>query len=224
MYSMHGAGRIRERNGRFDWKGSVVGGVWNYGIQGLEGAEYLSLYADISGDCRGDSAFALSGTHDEGYAFGYRCRRDCGFAFLDQQGGNRAWRWHYANGQRHFSGSMGESGIIFDGIAVCGRCSIVFYSNQKKGERLQSAIFTLCTGGIFVSTIMKRKLSGSLTVEAAMILPLLLWVFGIAMSSGIQMYAECTDTAAAILEEPNLDVVKVFYRSQEIEDIIGNEN
>lgn len=57
-----------------------------------------------------------------------------------------------------------------------------------------------------------------------MILPLLLWVFGVAMSSGIQLYTECADTAAVILEEPDLDIVRIFYRSQEIGDIIRNEN
>lgn len=71
---------------------------------------------------------------------------------------------------------------------------------------------------------MSRSVKGSLTVEAAIILPLLLGLLGLVMSSGIQMYTECRDTAVSILEEPDLDIVKTFYRWQEIGDIVGDED
>ena len=39
---------------------------------------------------------------------------------------------------------------------------------------------------------------GSLTIEAALVVPLVLALFAFAMKSGIQMYTECRDTALAI--------------------------
>ena len=42
---------------------------------------------------------------------------------------------------------------------------------------------------------------GSLTIEAALVVPLVLALFAFAMKSGIQMYTECRDTALAIGQE-----------------------
>ena len=61
-------------------------------------------------------------------------------------------------------------------------------------------------------------------MEAAFILPLLLAVFGLAMSSGLTLYEECRDTAIAIREEKEFDAVEQFYRWQGIGEIIGNGN
>ena len=61
-------------------------------------------------------------------------------------------------------------------------------------------------------------------MEAAIILPLLLGLLGLAMSSGIRMYIECRDMAVSILEEPDLDIRKKFFRWQEIGDMIEDED
>lgn len=70
----------------------------------------------------------------------------------------------------------------------------------------------------------KEKVRGSLTVEAAIVVPLVLFVFVLAMQSGISMYTECRDTAAAIREEEELDIVKLFYRWREAGEFLGNED
>ena len=56
---------------------------------------------------------------------------------------------------------------------------------------------------------------GSLTIEAALVVPLVLALFAFAMKSGIQMYTECRDTALAIGQEQEIEAVKMFYRWQE---------
>lgn len=53
---------------------------------------------------------------------------------------------------------------------------------------------------------------GSLTIEAAIIVPMLLMVFALTMESALTMYDECRETAALIMEEPEPDTVKLFYR------------
>ncbi len=68
------------------------------------------------------------------------------------------------------------------------------------------------------------KVRGSLTIEAAIILPLVLLLFGAAMDGGIQMYTECRDTAVSIAEEKEIDTVKLFYRFKALGDITGNED
>ena len=64
---------------------------------------------------------------------------------------------------------------------------------------------------------------GSLTIEAALVVPLVLALFAFAMKSGIQMYTECRDTALAIGQEQEIEAVKMFYRWQEAGELFQNE-
>ncbi len=65
---------------------------------------------------------------------------------------------------------------------------------------------------------------GSLTVEAAIILAVLLFLFAFTMESGIQMYTECRDTAIAIQGEAEMDIIEKFYFWQRIGSITENED
>lgn len=62
-------------------------------------------------------------------------------------------------------------------------------------------------------------IKGSMTVEAALILPLLLFLFAMVMERGIEMYTECCNTAVSVYEEQEPDIVKSFYLWQRIGDI-----
>lgn len=64
-----------------------------------------------------------------------------------------------------------------------------------------------------------RVIKGSLTVEAALILPLLLFLFAMVLDCGIWMYTECCGTAVSIYEEQDLETVKTFYFWQRIGDM-----
>ena len=65
---------------------------------------------------------------------------------------------------------------------------------------------------------------GSLTIEAALVVPLVLALFAFAMKSGIQMYTECRDTALAIGQEQEIEAVKMFYLWQEAGELFQNED
>lgn len=62
-----------------------------------------------------------------------------------------------------------------------------------------------------------RHVKGSLTVEAALVYPILLFLMIFTMQTGLWMYTECRDTAVSILEEQDLDIIKKFYLRQNIE-------
>lgn len=64
----------------------------------------------------------------------------------------------------------------------------------------------------------KKVVPASLTIEAAIIVSMLLILFGAVMKSGIMLYTECRDTAAAICAEPELETVKTFYLWQNVGD------
>lgn len=67
-----------------------------------------------------------------------------------------------------------------------------------------------------------RKVGGSLTVEAAIMIPLLLFVFAIAIESGMKMYMECQDTVLELESEEKIDVVQMFYIWNGIGELIGD--
>lgn len=56
-----------------------------------------------------------------------------------------------------------------------------------------------------------KMIDGSLTIEAALILPLVLMLFVLAMNGGIQLYQECQNTAISIREEEEIDIINMFY-------------
>lgn len=57
-----------------------------------------------------------------------------------------------------------------------------------------------------------RTTEGSLTIEAALIFPLVLALFALTMESGMELYRESRETAALIMEEEEPDTVKTFYK------------
>lgn len=57
-----------------------------------------------------------------------------------------------------------------------------------------------------------RVEKGSLTVEAAIVFPIVLIFFAMTMRLGITLYEECRETAIAVMEEPELDTVETFYK------------
>ena len=110
---------------------------------------------------------------------------------------------------------MGESRVAFYSIATGGCDRTIFNGSKEKKEGLQSAIFTIFVGGISVSVNM-RRVKASMTIEASLIVPLLLFLFSFAMQTGITMYEECIATAKEIQEEPDLDIVKTFYHWKKV--------
>lgn len=67
-------------------------------------------------------------------------------------------------------------------------------------------------------------MKGSLTVEASVILPLLLFLLGMAMRGGIELYKEVKETSVLIEQEEQMNTVKSFYQWKILGDIVKYEN
>lgn len=67
------------------------------------------------------------------------------------------------------------------------------------------------------------KVHGSLTVEAAMIVPLVLTVFMLAVKGGVALYEETKELTTEIKQEESPEVLKHFYRWQMVEDLMDGE-
>lgn len=69
-----------------------------------------------------------------------------------------------------------------------------------------------------------KRMRASITVEAAIIVPLVLFVFGLSMRSGIQLYLEFKDTVFEIMEDETMDAVQKFYQLNMLGDIGEDED
>lgn len=69
---------------------------------------------------------------------------------------------------------------------------------------------------------MKRE--GSLTIEAALIFPVVLFTFALVLHTGIDMHMELRETAYAIMEETDLDTVPMFYRWKKAGELVTDED
>ncbi len=66
---------------------------------------------------------------------------------------------------------------------------------------------------------MKKKLKGSLTVEAALILSLYLWIIALSIQGATKLYASSRETAEAAMAETSWDAVGAFYRMENMGEL-----
>lgn len=132
-------------------------------------------------------------------------------------------RWADAHSYRDLSEILGKYKSAYGGTCYGRECGTFYDCSKEEREKLQIAICAVYVGGISVSIIMK-KVRGSLTVEAALIIPLWLALCILAVDSGVQMYMECLDTVEAAATEEKLDAVRLFYICNGIGDMIENGN
>lgn len=71
---------------------------------------------------------------------------------------------------------------------------------------------------------MMRKRNGSLTVEAAIIFPLVIAVFIIAVNGGISLNQDVRETVAGIEDKEDINTVKMFYRWKVLGELLGDED
>lgn len=69
-----------------------------------------------------------------------------------------------------------------------------------------------------------KKVKGSLTVEAAVIIPLLLFLIVAAIDGGVELYLECRNMATKLESEEKTDVVQLLYLCDGIGDMIEDGN
>lgn len=138
---------------------------------------------------------------------------------MDNGRKRRCGRWNDAYGVRDLSGILGKYKSAYDGTYHGRNHSVIYDCSKEEREKLQIAVCSICAGGISVSIIMK-KVRGSLTVEAALIIPLWLALCILTVNSGVQLYLECLDTVEAVEAEKEIDIVRLFYICNGIGDMI----
>ncbi len=69
-----------------------------------------------------------------------------------------------------------------------------------------------------------RKIDGSFTVEASLIIPLLLFLIVIAIRGGVDLYLECRATVECLEQEEHLDAVRLFYLWKETGELTNHGN
>lgn len=67
-----------------------------------------------------------------------------------------------------------------------------------------------------------KKVKGSLTVEAAIMIPLLLFLIVTAINGGVELYLECQNMVTELESEEKTDAVRLFYLWNGIGDMIGD--
>lgn len=90
--------------------------------------------------------------------------------------------------------------------------------DEEKREELQDAICTVFVG-VICSQFAMEHVTGSITVEAALVIPVLLLVFGSIMQKGIDLYTETKEMTVEQMEEDDWDIVKEFNRRTFLEEI-----
>ena len=108
-------------------------------------------------------------------------------------------------------------------IDLIGADSIISDRRKKKGTEVSDPILPVSIGRLSGDIAMKKIMCrGSFTIEAAVYMPFLLAIYLFVMQTGIQLYTETIDMAVEIQAEPEVDVLKLFYRIQGLEEVFGS--
>lgn len=124
---------------------------------------------------------------------------------------------------RSLSGLLGKFAVVYDSFAVGRRDGIIFINNKEKREKLQTSICAIHVDGLH-NWVSLEKLNASLTIEAALVVPMVIFLFAMTMQAGLTLYTESKDLALAVAQEEDFDAVEMFYRLEVLGEIIGNEN
>lgn len=66
-----------------------------------------------------------------------------------------------------------------------------------------------------------KKVEGSFTIEAALIMPLVLFVFTIAIHAAILLWEETKETALEITAAEQQDAIEVIYHLELLKNMLG---
>lgn len=70
----------------------------------------------------------------------------------------------------------------------------------------------------------KREWNGSFTVEASIYIPVLLFFYLFVMRVGMELYTETRETAVQIETKEKVEVLKLFYQKEGVEDLLEHGN
>lgn len=66
----------------------------------------------------------------------------------------------------------------------------------------------------------KKEWNGSVTVEASIYVPMVIILYLFVMRAGMDLYTETKETALQIQAEEQVDVQKLFYRKEDLGELL----
>lgn len=95
------------------------------------------------------------------------------------------------------------------------------FTIKEKIEKRQNSDGTICTSGLRSAYTLGRY-EGSFTLEAALIFPLIMFCFCLAIQTGVQLQEAVKEQAEEFGEKTSLDMIACMYRKEYLEAIIGD--
>ena len=108
---------------------------------------------------------------------------------------------------------------------LTGTNGAVFSRRKKKRTEVSDPILPVSVGRVSGDIAMRKiRCRGSFTIEAAVYMPFLFAIYLFVMQTGIRLYTETMNMAIEIQAEPGVDVLRLFYKIQGLEEVLGNRN
>lgn len=194
-------------------------------MAGLEKKEGLRISSCLFRAC-GTVLLRVLSADDSGRYAAWRCYRGSSIVVgICDKGENRLWGWSHDFGVRYFFGICRKFGAALYRTVSGGIGSAVFNCSKKKRTEVSDTLYSFFTGGVFVFINMKkREWNGALTVEASIYIPMLLFLYLFVMRTGMELYTETREMAVQIQTEETVDVLKLFYRKEGVEDLLEYGN
>lgn len=206
-------------------KGNTVGNFRDSGVAGLEEKESLRRASCGSRNSGITLLRVFQADNGEGHV-PWRCHRGSVIAaWLCDRRKNRLWGRGTGAGVRHFPGFYRKFAVVLYCTGTGGSCGTISDCNKKKRTEVSDTLYSLFAGGVSaVINMKKREWNGSFTVEASIYLPLLLFFYLFVMRAGMELYTETKETAVQIQTEEMVEVLKLFYRKEGVEDLLKDGN
>ena len=91
---------------------------------------------------------------------------------------------------------------------------------KKEIRKRQNSNGTICAGGIcHILTV--KQCRGSFSIEAALVFPLIMLCFCLAIQIGISLQEEIKVQTETFMKKEPLDISSCMYRKEYFEDVIG---
>lgn len=134
--------------------------------------------------------------------------------------------WHLIDGDRGVSGRYRKFGIVIYGITAGGVLVIgTDRGKEEKGERPDCLcpIFAgiLSYHASAVAAMKQMKAKGSLTVEAALVVPVVLFCILLILDQGLELYGEVVKTAQKQEMWEEFHPAEKFRKLEQIGELIG---
>ena len=95
------------------------------------------------------------------------------------------------------------------------------FHQKKENQKRKNSNGAICIGGI-CNTSYINACSGSFTIEMALVFPLVMLCFCVAIHTGIALHEEIKQKIEVYEEKRMLDAIACMYRKEYLEGIMGD--